>query len=390
MSGKSKLTIEEILKSDRKKINADEENILDDKFSLYNKRKTIVYFTCIICKKQVWTSFEKAKKSFNNCCQGCNTKQTMIKKYGVENFSQTLNQRKKLSEKMKERNCNGDIKNIMIKKYGVSCSFNLQNIREKNISSLKSEEHKEKIKLLYKTNKEISNNKSKKMKKWYIDKKNKDKILVRNKKISDSLKSNSKEDKENIYNKRKQTMINKYGTFIVSELEKTKQTNLKKYNSETYFGSEQHKKYMQKYRLEHPEKFHQHGKHKYKLNNLYFDSKCELDFYVFCLNNNILCERNTKKYFNFTFNNKQYKYYPDFILEKQYIEIKGEQFLKKDGSWQNPYNHEQDCIYEAKHQCALLHNVKIIYSKDLEDYKNQLISQVELAKPQSSLKFGNE
>ena len=74
----------------------------------------------------------------------------------------------------------------------------------------------------------------------------------------------------------------------------------------------------------------------------------------------------------------------------KYIEIKGEQFLKKDGSWQNPYNHEQDCIYEAKHQCALLHNVKIIYSKDLEDYKNQLISQVELAKPQSSLKFGNE
>ena len=116
MSGKSKLTIEEILKSNRKKINADEENIHDDKFSLYNKRKTIVYFTCIICKKQVWTSFEKAKKKFNNCCQGCNTKQTMIKKYGVENFSQTSNQRRKLSEKMKERNCNGEIKNIMIKK----------------------------------------------------------------------------------------------------------------------------------------------------------------------------------------------------------------------------------------------------------------------------------
>lgn len=60
MSGKSKLTIEEILKSDRKKINADEESIHDDKFSLYNKQLFILL--ALFVKNKFGQVLKKLKK----------------------------------------------------------------------------------------------------------------------------------------------------------------------------------------------------------------------------------------------------------------------------------------------------------------------------------------
>ena len=40
---------------------------------------------------------------------------------------------------------------------------------------------------------------------------------------------------------------------------------------------------------------------------------------------------------------------PDFLVDGHYVEIKGDHFFKKDGTMQNPYDHRQDGLYEAKH-----------------------------------------
>ena len=48
---------------------------------------------------------------------------------------------------------------------------------------------------------------------------------------------------------------------------------------------------------------------------------------------------------------------PDFKVDNKYIELKGDQFLKSDGTWQCPFDHSLDAIYEAKHQCLIKNNV---------------------------------
>lgn len=46
--------------------------------------------------------------------------------------------------------------------------------------------------------------------------------------------------------------------------------------------------------------------------------------------------------------------------------MKGVQFIKEDGTWQNPFDHFQDDLFEAKHKCLLENGVHIIY--DISDY----------------------
>ena len=84
--------------------------------------------------------------------------------------------------------------------------------------------------------------------------------------------------------------------------------------------------------------------------------------------NSLPIERNTEYSFDYIYENKIHKYFPDFKINDEFIEIKGEQFLKEDGSWQNPYDHNLDLLFEAKHQCALKNKVKIIYSKECQKY----------------------
>ena len=58
-------------------------------------------------------------------------------------------------------------------------------------------------------------------------------------------------------------------------------------------------------------------------------------------------------------------------MENQFAEIKGDHFFKGDGTMCNPYDHDQDDVYEEKHQFMILNNVKIIKSsecKQIRDY----------------------
>ena len=83
-------------------------------------------------------------------------------------------------------------------------------------------------------------------------------------------------------------------------------------------------------------------------------------------------------YFEYVVDGKTMKYFPDFKVKDEYIEIKGLQFFKdKDPTKQMvcPYDHSKDNIYEAKHQCMIKNNVKIMTESDYQIYLDYIKSQ---------------
>ena len=67
-------------------------------------------------------------------------------------------------------------------------------------------------------------------------------------------------------------------------------------------------------------------------------------------------------------NGQEHLYYPDFEVNGQLYEIKGDQFFKENGAMQNPYDHSQDAFFEAKHQCALQNKVIFIKQNEIKPY----------------------
>lgn len=100
-------------------------------------------------------------------------------------------------------------------------------------------------------------------------------------------------------------------------------------------------------------------KRKYTYKGIRFDSNAEIEFYKSLLEQNIPFTYQPDVCFTYDFEGKTHKYYPDFKVGDDYIEIKGSHFFK-DGKMINPYDRSQDAIYEAKHQCMIRNNVKII------------------------------
>ena len=105
----------------------------------------------------------------------------------------------------------------------------------------------------------------------------------------------------------------------------------------------------------------------YIYQDIYFDSFPELCLYMYCINNNIHIIREPVE-LSFEFEGKISHYYPDFLVENQLIEIKGDHFLTENNTWYNPFDHSEDKLFEAKYQCAIQNNVKILYNKDYQKY----------------------
>lgn len=110
-----------------------------------------------------------------------------------------------------------------------------------------------------------------------------------------------------------------------------------------------------------------------KYDNLTFDSSWEVSVYKYCKAHNLQCEYQPLIVFKYTFNNKLRYYHPDFLIEGRLYEVKGDHFFKEDGTMQNPFNHKLDALYEAKHQCMINNNVKIIRYADLQNLQAVII-----------------
>lgn len=231
----------------------------------------------------------------------------------------------------------------------------------------------------------------------------------------DSVKETSKQTKlmrygdANYHNKAKlvQTCQERYGTtnggWTESAQEKIKQTNLEKFGVEYSIQSAEVRQkakqtFLEKYGVEHPaktkefqnkveqtmlekygvrryaqtEEFHYKSQRKYKYENETFDSFPELAYYVYNIDHSIQIKRAPTK-ISYIHENIEHYYIPDFEVRGQLIEIKGDQFFKEDGTMQCPFDHAYDSLAEAKHQCMLENNVKILRSSDYQfavDYFN--------------------
>lgn len=207
---------------------------------------------------------------------------------------------------------------------------------------------------------------------------------------------------KNYHNKEKakQTMLELYGgtaTLNSNLKQKVQQTNLQKFGGvspmcsniivdkvkETYIqnnggmGFESvsvketfKKNYKAKYGVEYSSQnpiVRRKQATKYKYDDVNFDSKPEIAYYIWLKDNNIDFEYQPNVKFVYFYQNKIHYYIPDFKVGGEYVEIKGIHFFKNHNvneTMINPFDRTQDDKYEAKHQCMIKNNVKILTNFD--------------------------
>ena len=257
------------------------------------------------------------KKGHNYTCTKCNTfNSNMLRIYNVENsmnidkFVNKILETK--LEKYGDENYNNreKCKETCLEKYGVENYNNLEKYKETCLE------------------------------KYGVD--NVSKIDEIKKKKKATLKSNYNVDSmlslKRVQDKKHETVLKKYGVDNVFQLdwvkEKSKITLSKKYGVD-YLVTLPNKRYKIKY----DDRF-----------KLYYQGTYEKDFLDFCLDNNLKISK--PKFINYEFNDKTYKYFPDFYYEplNLLIEIKSDYIfeLQKDKNI-------------AKHNYSILNNYNHIF-----------------------------
>lgn len=171
--------------------------------------------------------------------------------------------------------------------------------------------------------------------------------LESKKKKSETFKKHSVEFKESQRKKTEETIIKNYGSlkeFYKQKYEKYSKTCLEKYGVSNYRTLCKSKRI--------------------KYDDLNFDSTWELAFYLYHKNQNDLILREPIK-LEFECNGIKHFCFPDFSVNGQLYEIKGNHFFDENGKMINPYDKTQNELYEAKQNCMLLNNVKFIKYEEI-------------------------
>lgn len=177
--------------------------------------------------------------------------------------------------------------------------------------------------------------------------------------------------------KAKESIVVEFGStdaWYQQNVIKSAHTKLIRYGDKTYNNREKAAKTsLKRYGVRVPsqsKKIHERMHFKYIYNDIIFDSSYDLSYYIWLSDNNIDFEYRPDVQFSYTYNGRTHVYNPDFRVELRLVELKGRQFFKDknpDNVMVNPYNHDEDGLYEAKHQCMLAHNVDIIV--DCSEYE---------------------
>lgn len=166
-------------------------------------------------------------------------------------------------------------------------------------------------------------------------------------------------------------------------IKKIKQTKQERYGDPGYHNIDKMRKTCQeRYGVDNPaqtkiskQHFHEtllkKGKHRcgelgnYAVyyNNEKFDSKSELLFYYWCIENGYDIIKNPKP-IEYSINDSKHLYYPDFIVNGIYVEIKGKHLIDNEGYLLNFINGHR--LIE-KTQCLKDNNVKIILHTEVEE-----------------------
>ena len=122
--------------------------------------------------------------------------------------------------------------------------------------------------------------------------------------------------------------------------------------------------------------FHKNRRSKYLYNNLYFDTKPELATYIYFIDHGYDIIYHPDKQFKYVFNGISHCYFPDFLIDNEYIEIKGDHFFNnekmicpfRNKDWSDE-RYKLECDkYESKHQCMIANGVKIIKSDEYSEF----------------------
>lgn len=99
-----------------------------------------------------------------------------------------------------------------------------------------------------------------------------------------------------------------------------------------------------------------------------FDSSWELAYYIWLSDCHIPFIYQPDIHFTYLDKNRiSHTYYPDFLVNDQIVEIKGDQFYTDDKqTMQNIHDHSTDHIYDAKYHCMLDNHVQILTYIDVE------------------------
>ena len=376
---------------------------------------THIYFNCKICKKSVSYKLSSFVKNPILVCSPCKGMDTNMKKYGYKtSFSKKETQDK--------------IKNIMIEKYG-GTGFASSEIKDK-IQQTNIQKYGAENPLSKGTSAFIKRNSTVNEKygvdnvfqlrdvKDKIKETNLSKYGAENPFASEVIKDKIKETNNTLYgadypqqnetirNKIKSTCLERYGTESPMGSEyfknKSKQTCLEKYGVEypmklKEFQDRVKQTCLEKYGVEkfnQSYEFSKYHKSLYTYDNINFDSSWELMFYIYHkdLRHNISRASIRLEY---VYNSEKHYYFPDFVVDNKLYEIKGPHFFKEDGTMQNPYNHKQDGLFEAKRQCGINNNVVFISEHEMKEisnyvYKKYSKNYISLFKKNLDFPFPNE
>lgn len=269
-----------------------------------------IRYKCNDCGKDVLVNFRKERLSrFTDLlCQGCQTKKTCLDKYGTE-YS---HQNKDVIEKMKRTN---------VERFGTECTFQSDIIKEK----------------IKKTNLEKYGKTSYTKTPEYLEK--------------------SKETCQNKYGKDFYTQTDEY-------VRKEKATNQRNYGVDFPSQRSDVQERVRQTFIEHYGTDNYSHQARYEYDSIKFDSSWELYFYIYhkSLGHKVIREPCS---FDYVFDGKVHKYFPDFQVDDDLYEIKGDQFFLENGKMINPFDRSQDDLFEAKHQCGIENNVNYIRNYDM-------------------------
>lgn len=185
-----------------------------------------------------------------------------------------------------------------------------------------------------------------------------------------------------VRDKGKQTCLDKYGVEYVSQSpqfrNRVKATFLRKYGVENYSQTpEFHKKAHKRYTNP-------------KYPNMTFGSSWEFLVYDFLLENHIDFEYQPEISLPYDYEGTHHTYHPDFIINNNVIEVKGDNFFRinestgkeemfcpyRDEDWSDEKYDWMCGLYEAKHQCMLKNNVRILRDADIRNLTVQMFEPI--------------
>lgn len=172
-----------------------------------------------------------------------------------------------------------------------------------------------------------------------------------------------------IQDKIKQTKINKYGSDTYTNQNKREKTNIKKYGFKTPLQNQEIRYKIIKTNIE------KYGvpnvsNRRYKYDGIIFDSSWELAYWIYCKDNGFNISRESLELRYIDENNIERSYYPDFKVNDQLVEIKGNQFIDEFGNLTTFKGKTLKKILKNKQKCMSENNVKLILNDDIKPYLN--------------------